>query len=876
MLGSLRRTPSSPWPCRLSSVLAIVVACACAAAPTHAQTKRIYIANDDHTDYFWSGDDAQYRAAFLSMLDYYMTQSEQTAGNPADSRGRFNCDGSLWVWEWEHNKSAAEQQRLADHVRAGDLSVPLNTAVLCYGGMPAEAVLRSMYYSGRLERRWGVRLPLVAAMENQTLPGGLASLWAGAGAQYSWRGVCGCATQTNWGNRPREIYHYTGPDGASVCMKWNTMRNGNQSIGGYAEARNPSGAVTYLDTDATFKASWPWAVTGAFGYGWDDLQSTTGAFVSTAQSMANANRRVIVSNEKDFFEDFLANYSSQIPTFSGSFGNEWELYAASMGEVTASFKRRIEQLRTAEALATVASLLDPAFMNGRQTARDQAFMSAGLFYEHDWTADGPVARSRRAQFQRDQLANLTSYVTALQADAQAALARNVAQPAGVERHVVFNPLSWARTEAVDLPSSQAAPLHVVDVTTGQDVPSQVVIVGGTNVVRILASNVPSVGYKVYEVRAGAGTSFPAAATVVGATLDNGTYAVTLGTRGNLTSVIDHRDGNRELVDAAAGGLHDLGNGGGSVTAENAGPVSVTLRVVAGGTPSHETRVTLYAGLDRVDIEGLVTQNFSNNVAYASRFNLAGATMRHEEVGMIAKVARAAQGGDYADQNARTDWLSFGHFVDLSQSTRGVTVSNWDSPFFQAGNSTVNTLDGGTPTIKACVGMQVDGTTYGIANQGGDTRFMNRFALRAHGAYDGAAAMRFALEHQNPLVATRVTGTAGSTLPATTWALVSLPSSNVMLWSLKPAEEGIGQGVIARVWNLADATSSLSLTLPPTGIASAERTTHIETNLGAATLAGGALTASLARQQMATFRLFPQSAIVANPDNIRPAPVGDLQ
>ena len=222
------------------ALLALCLGLMLAPAAASSATKRIYIANDDHTDYFWTADDAQYRSSFLTMLDYYLTQAEQTAGNAADSRGKFNCDGSLWVWEYERNKTASEVKRLFDHIRAGDISMPLNTAVLCYGGMPAEAVLRSMYYAGRLERRENTRFPLVAAMENQTLPGGVASLWAGSGALYSWRGVCGCATRTVWGNRPREIYHFQGPDGASVCMKWNTMRNGNESIGGYAEARDPS------------------------------------------------------------------------------------------------------------------------------------------------------------------------------------------------------------------------------------------------------------------------------------------------------------------------------------------------------------------------------------------------------------------------------------------------------------------------------------------------------------------------------------------------------------------------------------------------------------------------------------------------------------
>jgi alpha-mannosidase len=840
-----------------------------------ALPKRIYIGNDDHTDYMWSGDDVQYRAAFLNMLDYYMGQAEATASNPSDSRARFNCDGNLWVWEYEHNKSATDFNRLIGHIRAGDISMPLNAAVICYGGMPAEAVLRSMYYAGRLERRFGLRFPLVAAMEDQTLPGGIASLWAGSGALYSWRGVCGCASRTSWGNRPREIYQFQGPDGASVCLRWNTFRNVNQYEGTYYEARNISAAVNYLDGDATFLQHWPWPVSAAFGYGGDDLQTTTTGFVDASISMSNANRRVIVSNEKDFFEDFLAHHASEIPTFSGSFGNEWDLYSASMGEVTAGLKRSIEKLRGAEALATVVSLFDPSFMSSRAAARDQAFMSAGLYYEHDWTADGAISKSRRAQWERDQLAKVSSYVNALYDDALAAIAARVPQ-SSAERHVVFNPLSWSRTDFADLPSSVAAPLHVIDVAAGVEVPSQVVSVSGASRVRILASDVPSVGYRVYEVRGGAGATFTASATVASPTIDNGIYAVTLGPRGDVTSLIDHRDANHELVDpTGGGGIHELWSGNGTVTVESAGPVSTTLKVVAGGTPAHETRVTLYRGLDRVDVEGTITQNFGNVVSYASRFNLPGAVTRHEEIGMIARVARAAQGGDYADQNARTDYLSFNHFVDLSQATRGVTVSNWDSPFFKAGTSTTSTLDTSTPSIEAVVGMQVDGGTFGIVNQGGDSRFLDRFALRTHGAYDPGAAMRFALEHQNPLIAARATGGANGELSAATWSMISLPSSDVLLWALKPAEEGISQGIIARVWNLAEAPRTMTLSLPSLGIVDARRATHIETDLGPATLVAGVVTQSLARLQIATFRLIPASSPNLA-DVTPPAAIRDLQ
>ena len=170
-------------------------------------------------------------------------------------------------------------------------------------------------------------------------------------------------------------------------------------------------------------------------------------------------------------------------------------------------------------------------------------------------------------------------------------------------------------------------------------------------------------------------------------------------------------------------------------------------------------------------------------------------------------------------------------------------------------------------------MQVDGSGLGIANQGGDSRFLDRFAFVPHGAWDPSAAMRTSLEHQNPLIAARVTGGTSAPLPAGTWSLIALPSPDVLLWALKPAEEGIGQGVIARVWNVADGARTMALSLPAYGIASARRTTHIETDLGSVTLAGGAVQQSLARQQLATFRLFPGAG--GGPDVTPPASIRDF-
>ncbi len=226
------------------------------------------------------------------------------------------------------------------------MSVPLNALVLVQGGSPAEAVIRGMYYPGLIERRHNVRFPLAIAMENQTMSYGLPSLWAGSGAKYSWKGVCNCATQVpQLNNRDREIYYCGGRDGSKVLMKWNSLFVGNQHIGGYAEAFDPMSSILFAETNANFQSRYPFPVIGAFGRGWDDLQYTSDEFVTVAQQNSNANRRIIVSNQEDFFRDFEKNHGAGLETHAAAYGNEWDALTASLAEVSARVKRSTEKLR---------------------------------------------------------------------------------------------------------------------------------------------------------------------------------------------------------------------------------------------------------------------------------------------------------------------------------------------------------------------------------------------------------------------------------------------------------------------------------------------------------------------------------------------------
>ncbi len=762
-------------PRRHTLLLASFFAAICLVRPSPgAEPKRIYIANDDHTDFMWTADADTYANVFVDLLDFHLKLADETAKNPPPYRNRFNADGSYWLWNYQQKKSPAEFDKLMSRVKDGTIGVPLNTLVSCYGGQPAEAVLRGMYYAGRIERKYNVRFPLALAMENQTLPLGLTSLFAGSGAKYSWRGVCGCASKLpakQLGDRPQEIYWYTGHDGQRLLMKWYSQ---NGDVGGYLEAGRPLGGIKHVDTNEGFRKRYvdpvthqPYGIIGLFGFGGDDLARKTGVappppipgvpglqklisspycdhFHDIARQQTTADRQIIVSNEVDFFKDFEDHHGANLASQSVTYGNEWDLYSASMAETSARAKRAVEKLRAAEMLATLVSLKYPTFMRRHEVARENAFNNLGLFWEHDWTADGPIARGQRAAWQEMVASTIEYYVNSIYAEASIRLGGMISRPEKANRFYVLNPLGWSRTDFADFVYAGPANIHVRDVTSGQDVPHQVVNLRGASYLRILAKDIPSAGYKTYEIMAGPGTAATddaAKAGPDGNSIENSAVKLVVDRDGAIRSFIDKRRGDVELAAKVGGAwLNDFApnaDAGDAIVIENRGPVSVTLRARSDAGLPHSTAITLYRDFDRVDIQNEITANFSNVRYWAFGFAIEQPSVHTEEVGAINLNKSKAEGGDYADSHARYDHITVNHFADMTSGDgkKGMTLSNPDLAFARLGNSTAASLDTATPQINLLAGGQVDGRSLGIHDQNGASYFLQRFALRAHGEYD---------------------------------------------------------------------------------------------------------------------------------------------
>jgi alpha-mannosidase len=125
------------------------------------------------------------------------------------------------------------------------------------------------------------------------------------------------------------------------------------------------------------------------------------------------------------------------------------------------------------------------------------------------------------------------------------------------------------------------------------------------------------------------------------------------------------------------------------------------------------------------------------------------------------------------------------------------------------SSQLNALAGGNIDKKV-----EDGGVLGIYNQNAQKDFLYKFAITTHGsAFNPINSMKFSLEHQNPLVTGMITGTENNK-PGDRFSLVNISDPNLILWAIKPSEDGIQKGLIARIWNLSNTTSSSILSVTP--------------------------------------------------------------
>ncbi len=832
-----------------AAAMAVAVTYALAMGP--AAGHDLYLMNDNHTDYGWNASPEALDQAMLNELDYYLDQIARAADRPAEEQPRFAADCWWYLYNYQQHRSPDQFQRLIAAMRSGHISVPLNPLVQLYGAMPTEAAIRAGYYPGRIERQYGVAFRRAQNIENHTSPWGLASLWAGSGADVTWKGVCGCATDAPYRDHAVDLFRWQGPDDKELLMKWYAFE-GDRTRGGYAEAREISSMASLASALAQAKAQTPAVpLTGLFGIGHDDVVSLTDApsrLAAEWRQSGTPEDRVIVSNGIDFF-DALRPHVHRLPVLRGGWGNDWDLWPAALSAETRQIRAAVERLRTAEALSAVAALFEPSFWPPVQSLLEGGWMAVFKYFEHSWGATSDPLFEALVANKKAWAGAMEAAVATADGLAEGAVARLFSTP-DEERFAVFNPLAFTRTDIVEIPVVADREVTVIDVASGEAVPSQEVSIDGRNRLRILAREVPALGYRVYRLAPGPGQPWMDAATRLGSGLENGRFRVRLGASGEIVSLFD-KEAGREM---AGGALNAFSAGGvAGPPSFEIGPVSATVRVAVAGTPRRSVAVTLYDRIGRVDIANEILQNATQLAHYDFTVNLDAPRIRFEEIGAIARPGLAADGGDFLP-GTRADYMTLNHFVSFAGDDYAMMLANRDGFLMGIGASTPDRFD--LPTRKVRVLAVGNPARSRIEDQGGAVRFVHRFALFGrNGSVSDAEAMRIGLAHANPLRAIALNRNQRGPLVEPVFGFLSVDGGNVVVTAVKPAEEA-DRGIILRLWELGGQRASVGVDVSQFRPSAAFETSLIETDRAPAALEGGRLTAVLAANEIKTYRLLP--------------------
>lgn len=195
---------------------------------------------------------------------------------------------------------------------------------------------------------------------------------------------------------------------------------------------------------------------------------------------------------------------------------------------------------------------------------------------------------------------------------------------------VFNPISSARTDVVTAKlSAKSAYVRVYD-ADGNEVPSQCRQNGDSTLTVTFTASVAPVSCTVFDVReSDAPCALRTAVSVTEDTLKNDRYTVRIDKNGDISSIVDHTLGNRELLSAPIqlqlmpdtipgeypaweylyedfGKPYDTVAATPTVEIVENGPAAAALKItrVYRGT-TYEQTVSLYAGGNRVDVDNRV-------------------------------------------------------------------------------------------------------------------------------------------------------------------------------------------------------------------------------------------------------------------------------
>ncbi|MGA3323174.1 MAG: polysaccharide lyase family protein [Terriglobia bacterium] len=470
---------------------------------------------------------------------------------------RFSIDGSWIAQKYLGTRNAAAREGFLHLAREGKIGVPAQLANVLTGYPTLEELIRSADYSYRLHQEMSLPFGYADITDIPSYTWSYPSVLHALGIKYF-------AAAANSDRAPILLYGrwnqkspfwWQGPDGSKVLMAY--TRQYLQFAFACGTPASEAACRDSLPTILEPLTSSNYQPDAALLFGTQsenrDLVPGLPEFVRKWNAHY-AYPKMILSTFPDYFRYIDQHYGSVLETVVGDFGPYWEDGLGTDSRYVAIDRSSQQRAPSAEKLATLAAYLQKDVAGPKESLR-QMWEDFVLYAEHTFTSWGGYSRPESEETVR-QLATKDQFAVdgreRINAIVDGALSQMADQihipPVAI---VVFNSLNWTRDGLVETdldahsaiseyPGMNPVPVEVLHHYQDYDR------------VRFLARDVPSLGYKCYQI-APSREPAPPGETVLpfSNTVENDFYRVELDpAAGAVRSVFD-KQLHRELVDASS-------------------------------------------------------------------------------------------------------------------------------------------------------------------------------------------------------------------------------------------------------------------------------------------------------------------------------------
>lgn len=774
--------------------------------------------------------DSQYRQRLMGddFIDQAQRLADRTSAWPEAARFRYVVE-SLWWWQnYATDRPEPQAAGIAGrYVRKGVFGVGAGHSgnhTQVYG---EEELCRSAGYARQARDRWGLPADTMVMADINGLAWPMVTVCADAGIRNlvflpnAWnpKTVGQSRIDVGWESPLPHLFHWQGPDGRSRLLVWANPHYtgaaaafGIRTVGRGASSKADEPAMAaHL---ARLEARYPYDVWLLSNYADNEPPS-----LALAELVRDWNARWrwpelrTVGDLSEPFRRVGQRFGDAIPTLRGDIPGGWAQHPLSTPALLAAKREADRLLPTAEKLATLARLSDPAFVYPTEPLRrawDALICNDEHGYGTSYYSGRPVYDTwiqKRDWIEGALAAARTESACAL--ETLAALA-----PADGPSVFVFNPTLQPRagTVEVELPPSFADRRSVL---CADGKPAAAVDAGGSRLL-FRTSEIPPLGYAVFPL----GPGDPAAAARGAAdrppTVENDFYRVAFAGDGTIAGLHDKQLG-RSLVDPDAPyrcnqfvytrDAHRTFSSPAKARFEiETSPLGQTVIARmddAASGAAIEQRVTLPAFEKRIDIDNrldhvrdLASSNRWYRFGYyAFPFAVPGGGFRVGLNGCTARPREDQTGHGTEAYMAARDWAG------VANDAFGVALVQHDSCLVECGKIHANKNAFGEPPATTHLYSYIfNDWLYAHAWVTGPSHInlRYRYSIFSHaGSFRDAHVAQFAERTVTPLLAAAIPGARRGTLPAAPHSFLSADAPDVALLTLKPAEDP-GRGVIARL------------------------------------------------------------------------------